>query len=366
MDILENSLNIENERMNLPAENEMPYLDALDTSAQDAEDMKKAQADTVTPKDRRILTVLAVLNAAVLCFIGLYFVFTGKGDEYKEIINEARFEENAEFFTHSSVFADDELTPNYVETQYPQGILPGLKALYSENSDTAAWIRINGTNVDHVVLQADDNEKYDRATFYNEYYVGGSLYMDYRNRLGNTKKGLSKNTIIYGHYLENQRGMFTDLNLYQDVEYYKEHPIIEMSTLYGNYKFKIIAAFIAADSEEKDNALFYYWDDTFSDENTLGFANECAIRSFIRTENAVDVLPTDKFLTLSTCSHTCDIDGKVNARFVIVARLVRDGESDEVDTSLVAENPQPRMPQLWYDLRGLDNPFEKVPIWQYD
>lgn len=357
---------ISNNGQNPSVENvEALYLDSLDNSAQDRADMKKAQARVMTPSDKRIITALAVLNAAVLFFIGGFFLVTDKDDEYNAIKEEARFEKDVEFFNSESVFADT-LTPNYSETEYPQGILQGFKPLYSENEDTAAWIRIDGTNIDHVVMQADNNEKYDRATFYNEYYVGGSLYMDYRNRLGNTKNGLSKNTIIYGHYLENQRGMFTELNSYQSAEYYAEHPIIELSTLYGNYKFKIIAAFIAADNEKNDNSLFYYWDDNFSDGNTLGFANECAIRSFIRTENAVDVLPTDKFLTLSTCSHTCDIDGKVNARFVIVARLVRNGESLEVDSSLVTENAQPRMPQLWYDLRGLTNPFADMPIWKYD
>lgn len=191
--------------------------------------------------------------------------------------------------------------------------------------------------------------------------------MDYRNRLGETTYGLSKNTVIYGHYLEPKSyggGMFTDLLNYGDIDYYKEHPVIELDTLYGNYKFKVIAAYVAADSAAKDNALFYFWNTDFSDESTLGFATECARRSYIRTENAVDVLPDDKFITLSTCSHTCDIDGRVNARFVVVGRLIRDGESEEVSVDLVYKNTNPRMPQLWYDLRGLTNPFADVPIWR--
>lgn len=345
------------------------YLDGLYNSAEDEKDILKAKARVMTPADKRIITVLSVLNAAIFTFIGIYIIITKSDDPFKDIIREAHFEEGAQFFQLGSVFGDT-LNASYEDTEYPNNIKEEFKALYSVNDDTAAWLRIEGTNIDHVVLQGknqDNNEKYDRATFYGDYYIGGSLYMDYRNRLGNTANGLSKNTIIYGHYLdpvEYGGGMFTDLVSYENLDYYKEHPIIEFNTLYRSYKFKVIAAFVAADSASKDNALFYFWDSGFSSDSTMGFAEECARRSYIRTEKAVDVKPDDRFITLSTCSHTCDIDGRVNARFVVVGRLLRDGESEEVNVDLAYQNENPRMPQLWYDLRGLTNPFADVPIWQ--
>ena len=156
--------------------------------------------------------------------------------------------------------------------------------------------------------------------------------------------------------------MFSDLDKYMDVEYYREHPIIEMSTLYKNYEWKIIGAMLAAVDEKYDNSLFYYWYDNFSDANTLGFANEVAFRSYF-INPTIDIQPTDKFLTLSTCSHSMDIDGMVNARFVVVARMVREGESADVDVSAAYENPNQRMPQLWYDLNGLTNPYSHYAIW---
>lgn len=345
------------------------YLDSLYNSEEDEKDIAKARERVMSPADKRIITVLAILNAAVFAFIGIYILLTNADDEFKHIIRESRFEEDAQFFQLGSVFPDA-LEAAYDETEYPASIKEEFKALYSVNEDTAAWLRIEGTGIDHVVLRGQDrdtNEKYDRATFYGDYYIGGSLYMDYRNRLGNTGNGLSKNTIIYGHYLdpvEYGGGMFTELVSYENLDYYKEHPIIELNTLYGSYKFKVIAAFVAADSASKDNSLFYFWDSGFSSESTIGYAEECARRSYIRTENAVDVKPEDKFITLSTCSHSCDIDGRVNARFVVVGRLLRDGESEEVNVELAYQNENPRMPQLWYDLRGLTNPFADVPIWK--
>ncbi len=341
------------------------YLDKICDTEQDKMDIAEAKKRVMTPADKRIITVLWILNALVFAFIGVFLHLSGTADEYESIKESARFETEdgpAAFYDSSSVFGD-ELSPNYEETDYPKGIINGLKPLYSENKDTVGWIRIEDTNIDHVILQTDNHTDYDRTTFHGDYYVGGSIFMDYRNKLGkNGAQNLSKNTILYGHYLQNQRGMFTDLNKYEDVEYYREHPIIEMSTLYGNFKWKIIGAFVAASEEKFDNALFYYWYDNFSDENTLGFANEVAFRSYV-VNPSIDIKPTDKFLCLSTCSHLLDIDGRVNARFVLVARLVREGESAEVDVSAAYENPTRRMPQYWYDKNGLTNPYSQYAIW---
>lgn len=340
------------------------YLDGLHDTEEDKAAIETAKKDVMTPADKRIITILSILNVTVFVFIGIFLRMTGTGDAYGDIKSEVRFEAEdgpAVYYDASQAFGDT-LKPNYTATQFPGGMLKGFEPLYATNNDTVGWIRIEDTNIDHVILQTDNHTDYDRHTYYGDYYVGGSIFMDYRNTLGKGGKGLSKNTILYGHYLENQRGMFTDLDKYMDVEYYREHPVIEMSTLYGSYRFKIIGALIAAAEAKYDNALFYYWYDDFSDENTLGFANEVAFRSYF-VNPSVDVQPTDKFLTLSTCSHSLDIDGMVNARFVVVARLIREGEDPSVDVSAAYDNPDRRMPQYWYDRQGLENPYKHYAIW---
>lgn len=341
------------------------YLDKLYNTADDKIEIEKAKKRTMSPTDRKVISALWILNALVIAFIGIYLNATNEGDAYESIKEEARFESEdgyLGYFRSEKVFADT-LSPNYNPTQFPEGMISGFEPLYSENDDTVGWLRIEDTNIDHVILQTDNHDDYLRTNFHGDYYVGGSLFMDYRNNV--TPGGastLSKNTILYGHYLQTQRGMFSELDKYMDVEYYKEHPVIELSTLYSNYKWKIIGAFLAAYEEKDDNALFYYWYDNFTDEKTLGFANEVAFRSYFQNPS-VDVQPTDKFLTLSTCSHELDVGGMVNARFVVVARLVRYGESEEVDVSTAVDNPDRRMPQLWYDLQDRDNPYKNYEIW---
>ncbi len=339
------------------------YLDELHNTAEDKKAIEIAKKDVMTPADKRIITVLAILNVAVFAFIGIFIRMSGGADPYTPIKDEVRFETDsgpAVYYDGATVFKDS-LSPNYRQTQFPAGMLTGFGPLYATNRDTAGWVRIPGTNIDHVVLQTENNEDYSRYTYYGNYYVGGSIFMDYRNRLGGSR-GLSKNTILYGHYLQNQRGMFSDLASYMDVEYYREHPVIQLSTLYGNYSFKVIGAFIAAAEAKYDNALFYYWCDEFSDANTLGFATEAAFTSYFVNPSIV-VEPTDKFITLSTCNHSLDIGGMVNARFVVVGRLVREGEDTTVNTDAAYSQPDRRMPQAWYDRQGLTNPYAHYAIW---
>ena len=340
------------------------YLDSIYNTEEDKRAIEIAKKDVMTPADRRIITVLAILNVAVFAFIGIFIRMSGGADPYSPIKEEVRFETGegpAVYYDGSEVFKDS-LAPRYNQTEFPPGMLTGFGPLYATNKDTAGWVRIKDTNIDHVILQTDNNEDYSRYTYYGNYYVGGSIFMDYRNRLGNGSQGLSKNTILYGHYLHNQRGMFSDLASYMDVEYYREHPVIELGTLYGSYSFKIIGAFIAAAEAKYDNALFYYWCDEFSDANTLGFANEVAFRSYF-VNPSIDVEPSDKFITLSTCNHSLDIGGMVNARFVVVGRLVREGEDTTVNTDAAYSQPDRRMPQAWYDRQGLTNPYAHYAIW---
>ena len=72
----------------------------------------------------------------------------------------------------------------------------------------------------------------------------------------------------------------------------------------------------------------------------------------------VDVQPSDKLLTLSTCSHEFD-----NARLVVVARMVREGERAEVDTSNVTLNTSARYPQVYYDKKKISNPYVGAACW---
>ena len=339
------------------------YIDELNNDESDLRDIKLAQERIISPKDRRIIGLLAGLDILVFALIGLYLIMTGSADEYDSIKGESAFNMKTPYYSSATVLTG-ELEPTLAEAEYPYGMQEKFRPLFSVNDDTVGWIRINDTPVDYVVVQSDTNSYYERKDFYENYSVRGIIFMDYRNILWNNAPAMSKNTVLYGHHMASDGSVFTCLENYTDLEYYKEHPVIEYNTLYANYKWKIIGAFLnyPNDPSEGDD-LFYYWYTDFSDVNTVPFANEVASRSFV-VNPSVDVLPTDHFLTLSTCTYMLDRGSRVNARFVVVARLVREGENASVDVDKAFANEDRRMPQLWYDINDEENPYADVPIWQ--
>ena len=345
------------------AEQNRPYIDQLNNDENDLRDIRLARERIISQKDRRVLGLLAGLNILVFALIGLYLIMTGAADEYDSIKGESDFDMKTPYY-NSSVVLTGELEPTLKEAEYPYGMQEKFRPLFSVNDDTVGWVRINDTPVDYVVVQSDTNSYYERKDFYENYSVRGIIFMDYRNILWDTAPTMSKNTVLYGHHMASDGSVFTCLENYTDLDYYKEHPVIEYDTLYANYKWKIIGAFLnyPNDPSEGDD-LFYYWYTDFTDANTVPFANEVVSRSFF-VNPSVDVQPADRFLTLSTCTYMLDRGSRVNARFVVVARLVRDGENTAVDVDKAYANENRRMPQLWYDINDEDNPYADVPIWQ--
>ncbi len=198
------------------------------------------------------------------------------------------------------------------------------------------------------VVQADDNEKYLYLGFKGEETRYGTLFVDYRNNL----KDLDSNTIIYGHNMRDG-SQLGSLVLYADIDNYKTYPTIDFNTIYKNNKWKIFAAFITNTERSQDNDyIFPYLTTKFpSDEVFMNFIDEVKSRSYFINES-IDIKPDDKILTLSTCDTVF-----TGARFVLMARLVRDGESEEVDVTQAKVNENQRFPQRWYDVKGESNPF---------
>lgn len=241
---------------------------------------------------------------------------------------------------------------------FPAGIQDKYKLLYAQNQDFVGWINIPNTSIDMPVYQCSNNEYYLKHDSYDTYTKYGTLFLDKDNNPVN----LTRNTTIYGHNFDN-KSIFDELHNYQDPEFFKQSPVIEFNTLYKDYKWKVIAAFHTNGSSEGDNGyLFYYIASEFGNNSFMKFYDELQQRSYIHT--GVDVQPTDKVLTLSTCTYFFDRNGSLeNARFVVIARLVRDGESEEVDTNLVTTNDNVRYPQLYFDVFGGTNPWKNSSKW---
>ena len=141
-------------------------------------------------------------------------------------------------------------------------------------------------------------------------------------------------------------------------------PIVEYSTLYNTYRYKIFSVFATTvDAADDGGYVFDYIYPTMDADDMQGYLAGVKERELYRT--GVDVQPTDKILTLSTCSYLYHTNARrITARLVVVARLLRDGEAETVDPTLVTAHDDYRRPQAWYDAVGQQNPYKNSARWQ--
>ena len=305
-------------------------------------------------------SLIGVTVSVLLCFVVYVSFFrtqpletdTGSGSQVK-------------MYDPSTVF--DNLTYRVPEGfSYPEGIQEKYKALYAANQNFVGWLSVPNTSIDCAVYQAEDNSFYIKKDLWGRYSRYGTVFMDAYDDITNMKR----NTVIYGHNFDDDGDdsyddiIFGDVHKYLDVEFYRTAPVIEFNTLYADYKWKVIGCFYTNGASSGDNGyLFYYIATGMNDDNFMSFIDEVEQRSYIHT--AVDIQPTDKILTLSTCTYFFDRNGSLqNARCVLIARMVREGESEEVDVASATQNENPRYPQLYYDVFGGENPYVNAEKWR--
>ena len=218
------------------------------------------------------------------------------------------------------------------------------------------YLSAEAVNLNLPVVQTSNDEEYLKKNFYGQTTKYGCPFVTHLNNID----PLDMNTVIFGHHMNNNT-IFGTLDAYKKIDGFKKAPVITFNTLYKNYQWKIIAAFItnAYGKDDVNGYVFpYYFTSLSSYEKYSSYLNELAQRSLYDT--GVDVVPTDRILTLSTCSHEFE-----DARFVVVARLVRPGESALVDTSKAVVNSSPRFPQAYYNAKKIKtNPYKNASQWQ--
>lgn len=227
------------------------------------------------------------------------------------------------------------------------------ETLQKKYKDVVGYIKIPHTVIDDVVVQAKDNKYYLRRNPSGRYDFGGSYFADYRCDMVN----LSRNTVIYGHNLRNPKKLFGQLTKYKKLDFYKKSPIIYFDTLHGNYEWKIFSVFIT-NSKTDDGVIFKFMERDFErEEDFLHFVERSRRRSLI--DCPVDVKQGDKLITLQTCDYEIDNDW----RLIVMGRLLRPGESPEVDVEKAKYNENPLYPEGWYRRKGGTRPYyEDEPV----
>lgn len=206
-----------------------------------------------------------------------------------------------------------------------------FKEIVAKNSDVKGHLTLSGTKLNYWVALGSDNSFYLNHGLDKEKYAWGTPCMDFRTTL--TKDARSTNIVIYGHSNDKTGEHFSAIKNYKSIDFYKAHPTIEFSTLYGGEStYKVIGMF--PENVNVSGVSFGY-------HNFINAQNEQEFNEFVAQVKGrslltmpVDCVYGDQLITLSTCVSTTTR----NSRYVMVARRLRAGESASVDTSKVTEN----------------------------
>ena len=295
---------------------------------------------------RRIIIALAAL-AILACAVVLGYSY------YQNKVSQKQFTQAATLYTEDAGLKNlAAAQKKYPDVTFPKNMQVKFAGLYAQNSDLEGWVSIPGTALNYPVVQTDNDTFYMNHNFTKAYSEYGTPFLSCRN----DPKELDLNNVVYGQSKDDT--MFSTLASYRNPNFFEKNPLIEYSTLYEDYTFKVYGVFVTNSDPEQDGG--YLFDYTVPNLGTVesfaGFVQ--AINERRLYDTGVDILSTDKLLTLSTSAD--DFDG---ARLVVVARLLRDGESKAIDKSLVETNESPRFPAAWYEATGIENPYVGYDQW---
>lgn len=226
--------------------------------------------------------------------------------------------------------------------------------LKERNPDTVGWIQISGTLVNHVVLKnEEDNDFYIDHDFDGNYQeVSAEIFSSGLNKWD----GTDDNIILFGHNMKSGYG-FAYINHYvpndnssEPLAFYKVHPTIQLQRAGGENEVYKIFAGIVVNTEEEYGEVFDYTTKTqfTSQEDFNDYIIGIMDRSWFYTD--VDLEYGDKLLTLSTCFWPTGRDRET--RFALIARKVRPGESEQVDTSVATRNWGAKLWEHYYNIVG--------------
>lgn len=165
------------------------------------------------------------------------------------------------------------------------GEFPGFEELLSVNPDTVAWIEMDGTHIKHPVVQGKDNFEYLNKSFDGEFYQGGSIFLDSKN-----KKDLSDEyIIIHGHHMS-RGAMFSDVSLYLEKNFFDSNKTGRLITPAATYELTVVGSSI---EDAYDGRLYYVGEKAGRPTDLI---DSCPLK---RSE---EFRKEDKLVMLSTCA----------------------------------------------------------------
>ena len=269
------------------------------------EQIKQKRGKPIIPL---IMMILSLIIYLIMVFIFTRWYVQNKRIEYlqDDILNSTvRIEEiENDLNTDSSTGENNEIIAdsNYSDVPY---IDVDFTNLLNTNSETVAWIKVNGTIIDYPVVQHNDNDYYLHHDFYGNATDLGWVFGDYRDNFST----FGYNTIIYAHNLINDT-MFGSLSnvLTSSWQNNTDNHYVKISTPTSNTVWKVFSVYTIVPTVD-------YLKTSFTENEYQEFLNMLTGRSVYNFD--VPLSTNDKIITLSTC------DDAGTKRLVVHAKLVK-------------------------------------------
>lgn len=166
-----------------------------------------------------------------------------------------------------------------------------FETLKQINSDAIGYLKVNGTEIETIVVQAEDNDYYLSHNFEKNKNNAGWIFADCNNQLD----GTDKNIILYGHNMKNNTMFGTLKNVLK--EEWKELQENRYITFITEKEYGTYEVFSVYQIEKED----YYIKTDFASGEFANFLNTLKQRSKYHFD--VEINENDSILTLSTCAN---------------------------------------------------------------
>lgn len=178
-----------------------------------------------------------------------------------------------------------------------------FEELKQKNSDTVAWLKVENTNIEFPIVQANNNSYYLTHNFDKKYNVAGWIFADYKNKLD----GTDRNIVVYGHNMRNN-SMFGSLKDVITEEWYnnEENKYITFVTENDYQTYQVFSVYQIKTED-------YYIKTEFKSNEFTEFIDTITKRS--KKDFGINISKEDTILTLSTCSN--------NNKYRVVLHSVR-------------------------------------------
>lgn len=162
-----------------------------------------------------------------------------------------------------------------------------LKAI---NPEVVAWVVVKDTSISYPIVKGQNNEYYLNHTFEKKENYAGSIFMDHTA----SPDFSDLNTFIYGHNVYHGT-MFAELSNYVNESFFNKHPYVYLYTPTGNYKLRVVSAYVADAQSDSYRMSFS------STQDYQNYLNTILAKS--RYDSKAVMSAEDRMVTLYTCSY---------------------------------------------------------------